>query len=50
MTPRMKDLQVTCYVDDNKVECETWSEEYYDDLEYDDASLDGVEIDYTTQS
>ena len=32
MTPRKKDLQVTCYVDDNKVDCETWSEEYYDDL------------------
>ena len=35
---------------DTKLDCETWSEEYYEDLEYDDASSDGVEIDYTTQS
>tara|TARA_B100001996_G_C18506676_1_gene533633 strand:+ start:338 stop:493 length:156 start_codon:yes stop_codon:yes gene_type:complete len=29
---------------------ETFYEDNYDDLEYDDGSLDGVEIEYTTQS
>ena len=50
MTTPNKNLQVTCFVDNNKVDCKTWGEEYYDDIEYDDASLDGVEIDYTTQA
>ena len=46
MTPRVKeDLKEIAY---------TFPESFYDegddDIEYDDASLDGVEIDYTTQS
>ena len=32
------------YIDDEEVNCNTW------DIEYDDASFDGVDIDYTTQS
>ena len=35
---------VKCYIDDEEVNCNTW------DIEYDDASFDGVDIDYTTQS
>lgn len=36
--------KVKCYIDDEEVNCNTW------DIEYDDASFDGVDIDYTTQS
>ena len=36
--------KVKCYIDDEEVSCNTW------DIEYDDASFDGVDIDYTTQS
>ena len=29
---------------------ESFYDEHYDHIDYDDASLDGVEIDYTTQA
>ena len=37
-----------------RMNTETWMETFkedinYDDIEYDDSSLEGVEIDYTTQ-
>ena len=35
---------VKFYIYDEEVNCNTW------DIEYDDASFDGVDIDYTTQS